>query len=241
MQCHEARNKLAEYNRKGIDISSDRELMEHIRQCPDCARDLVADNALQKLFTTAGTDDTEGVMPMAEKRVQVEAEAARASGRAGWRRFFRWVPANILMKRPAMSFGTVVAVMVLAILTFVPFDYHHTTGYTITMEGVNEKLAGDIERICDMLHTMGLEDAEVDILSCDTTCYLTGAKECDTLCKLLFVELKTREEAQRVVSAFTRIDSKDLTTNIEPVRTRTSGTLLDRANKTILQRPLDSN
>lgn len=238
MQCHDAKTKLAEYNRNGIDISSDPELMAHIRQCPDCARDLVADNALQKLFTSAGVDDTEAIMPMAQNRVQVEAQAARASGRGG---FLRWLPANTLMRRPALSFGTVAAVVVLMILAFVPFSYHHTVGYTITMEGVNEKLAGDIERICDMLSTMGLEDAEVDILGCDTTCYLSGNRECDTTCKLLFVELKTREEAQRVVSAFTRIDSKDLTTNIKPVRTRTSGTLLDRANKTILQRQFDSN
>ena len=241
MQCHDARNKLAEYNRTGLDISADPELMEHVRKCPECARDLVADNAIQKLFVTAGADDTEGMMPMAQCRIRVEAQAVRMSATAGRRGFFKWVPANILTRRPALSFGTIAAVVVLAILAFVPFSYHHTVGYTITMEGVNQKLAGDIGRICDMLHTMGLEDAEVDILGCDTSCDLTGARECDTICKLLFVELKTREEAQRVVSAFTRIDSKSLTTNIEPVITRTSGTLLDRANRTILQKPFDSN
>lgn len=241
MRCREARLRLADHSRKNSDLSADRELMDHLHQCHDCANDLLADKTLSKMFTAVSPNDTSGIIPLAQQKTRIESRVHRDGRKTGLMGLIKKGPINTLIRRPAMSFGTIAAVVVLAILAFVPFDYHHTTGYTITMEGVNEKLAGDIERICEMLHTMGLEDAEVDILSCDTTCNLTGARECDTTCKLLFVELKTQEEVDKVIAAFAQVHPVDLTTDVQPVRTSKSGTLLDRANETILQRPFDSN
>jgi hypothetical protein len=230
MQCRQARLRLAAYNGDKSKIEADRELLEHLHGCRDCAQDLLADTTLRQLFSRAGIDDKTRILSLANQRAQVEGRAHEEPGRG---RKFR---PDILWQKPVIGFGLIMAVVVLAFLALVPFHYHRTVGYTITMEGVDEKLAGDIERICAMLTEMGLEDTEVDILGCDTTCSGYDRYSCDTTCRLYFVELKTREEAQRVVEAFAQADPDELTSNITPVRARTKGTLLDKANETLFQR-----
>lgn len=241
MRCHEARLRIAEYDRRKENIESDRELMEHLRGCSACARDLKADETLSRLLTAAGVDDTSRILPLEQQKTRVIARAGKISGRSKNLGAILLGPLGILFRKPALGFGTFLAVVVLAVIVLVPFQFHRTVGYTITMNGVDMELAGDIERICGMLMNLGLEDALVDIIGCDTTCSNTQVHECDTTCSLLIVELKTREEAERVVAAFASVDSDDMTTSIRPVRTSTTRTLLDHANDALLQRHSDIN
>jgi hypothetical protein len=231
MQCREARLRLAAYEGERSKMETDRELIDHLRECPDCARDFLAEKKLRQLYSQAGVNDTADVVPISRQRTRVEA---RASGEESRKSVGRMIP-GLLWRKPGLSFGTVIAVAVLIILALVPFQYNRTVGYEITLEGVDQELAGDIERICDMLMAMGLEDAEVDILGCDTTCGGIDLYRCDTTCRLFFVELKTREEAQRVVEAFAQVDPTEVTSDIKPVRSSTRGTLLDKANETLFR------
>jgi hypothetical protein len=241
MQCRQARLRLKAIQREGSDISADRELLDHLKNCPDCARDWQGAKTLRQLLTAGRIDDAAGAMSLARQKAEIEARLAGAAGvKPGRGRPGSLIP-RFLRRRPTLSFGTVVSVMLLLILALVPFKYHQTVGYTIRMEGVHHQLVGDIEKICDMLMAMGLKDAEVNILGCDTTCGGSDMHVCDTTCKLVILELKTREEAERVVAAFARIEPSDLTTSIEPIRTSASGSLLDQANQTFLQRSIDRN
>jgi hypothetical protein len=241
MQCRQARLRLKAGQKDGSDISADRELLDHLKNCPDCARDWQADKTLRYLLAAGKIDDAAGMLSLDRQKAEIEARlAGPAAVKSGPGRLGMVIP-GFLRRRPTLSFGTAISVMLLLILTLVPFKYHQTIGYTIRMEGVHHQLVGDIENICDMLMAMGLQDAEVNILGCDTTCGGSDTHACDTTCKLMILELKTREEAERVVAAFAKIEPSDLTTSIEPIRASASGSLLDQANQTFLQRSIDQN
>jgi hypothetical protein len=132
-----------------------------------------------------------------------------------------------IARRPVPAFGTFMVVTVLVLLTLVPYKFTRTIGYEISFDGVNKELADDVGRICDMLFALGLENADVDVLGCDTTC------------SLLIVDLKSEDEVELVIAAFYQVDHDNLSTNVIPVRTSKTGTLLDKANETLLNKELD--
>ena len=111
----------------------------------------------------------------------------------------------------------------IAALTLIPFQYDQTIGYEVAFAGVERELVEEDERVCDMLFALGLIEAAVDYLGCDTTC------------KLTVFDLKSKQEVQLVVAAFAHINPMDLNTNVIPVRATVSGSLLDRANERILR------
>ena len=103
-----------------------------------------------------------------------------------------------------------------------------TIGYDIAVAGDDKELAENDEVICDMLFSLGLIEAAVDVLECDTTC------------NLMILDLKTQAEAQLVVKELARVNEVDLMTDIIPVKTSTEGSLLLRLNEKLLgKRGLD--
>jgi hypothetical protein len=170
---------------------------------------------VERVIALAGADDTENMLPLETQRARIEARAigrderSRSATPSGLRRFFE------VMLRPAVA--TPLAVAVLAVFTLVPFTYHQTVGYDVTLAGVSRDMAVDDEIVCDLLHTLGLTEAAVDVHGCDTTCSLS------------ILDLKTRGEAQLVVGAIARLSESAVTTDIVPIRARTSGSLLEKA------------
>jgi hypothetical protein len=73
-----------------------------------------------------------------------------------------------------------------------------------------------------MLYELGLFEADVAVLSCDTTCHVQ------------VIALKSLEEAQMVVSAFDQVKCTGCSSDIIPVRIDKSGSLLERAGRDIL-------
>lgn len=227
MRCREAKHRLAKYESVSPGSIDDRELREHLETCPGCARDAAAARFLRRLLEAAAHDDDAGIMPITMQQSRVKARAADRPARG-------IIPvmaacAHALKKFPRPAYTVVLTVVVLALLTLVPFRYNRTVGYEIAFDGVDKELADNVEQICDMLFTLGLDNANVDVLGCDTTC------------SLLIVDLKSPEEVQRVITEFHRINPATLTSNVIPVQTSATGTLLDRANETLLRRQHENN
>jgi hypothetical protein len=208
-------------------IEADGQLLEHLQNCAGCAADAAAAKNLQRLLECARPDDTHNIIPIEENRERIEARVAagKDEGKISHPSTSKYRRA----RRYVLSFGTMLAVAILAILTLIPFKYNRVVGYEIALDGVDKELAWDIERICDMLFNLGLDDAVVDVYGCEATC------------SLLIVDIKTEEEAQRVVAAFTEIDPANLNSNVIPIRAVKSATLLDQANETLLRRGADIN
>jgi hypothetical protein len=116
-----------------------------------------------------------------------------------------------------------VAIVALA-FALVPFNYHEIISYDIRFGGVSPDLVQEDDRLCEMLSTLGLHEAGVDVLGCDTTCAVR------------IIDLKSAEEIELVTTALKVASSDRVTMTVTPVRTSGSATLLDRAQDKIFDK-----
>jgi hypothetical protein len=230
MRCREARRRLTE-SRKGqpADIE-DRELLDHLAECPDCAQEAKALGTLRQMLLAAGENDAVHVTPMSAQKDVVEARAAQTGRGILWRRLFWFAMEHGGRNRLRYGIGVAVAVALLTLVSLVPFRYDHTIGYDVAFAGVCREVGIDDERICDVLYELGLEEADIGISECDSTCDLT------------VVDLKSEQEVGLVVAAFNGLCTDDPVADVIPVVTSTSGSLLRQANERIFTgRPADTD
>lgn len=213
MRCREARHRLTGSGLDDAALRHDQELMEHLKNCPECAEYAEAAGTLRQMLTAASSNDSENVVPMSQQRELVERRLAEPAGRAadmhGHRRRLRY------------GIGIAVGAVVLVLASLIPFGYDRTIGYDVAFGGVCEEVAFDDEKICDLLYDLGLDQADI------------GAAYCDTTCSLRIIELRSLEEAELVVQAFSGLCKIDPTADVIPVVERGSGSLLDQANEKI--------
>jgi hypothetical protein len=151
-------------------------------------------------------------------RHRVESAAHGASVGTARRRS---APVYPLFRRLALGAIPAVVTLIL-VLAVIPVSRHRITGWEVALEGVSLELGQDDDLICEMLFEMGLMEAAVDVIGCDTTC------------SLLIFDLKTRTEAQAVVSAFSSLDSLSLQSDVVPVRSTITRSLWHRVNEGVL-------
>jgi len=190
------------------------ELLDHLKERPHYLEDRLAEQTLQQMFQAAGEDDAADVTPLPAMRRKIETQISLDRHRS--------ITDHAVCetrRQPLFSIGVVVVAAALILLTLIPFKYDRAIGYDIAFAGVNRELAEDNERICDMLYALGLIEAAVDILECDTTC------------RVVIIDLKSRAEVQLVVTALENINPSRLTAKVIPVHSKTTGTLLDQANE----------
>ena len=163
MRCREARRRLTG-SRKGQPADlEDRELLDHLAECPDCAREAKALGTLRQMLLAAGENDAAHVTPISAQKDVVEARATRAGRAMLWRRFFWFATEHGGRNRLRYGIGVAIAIALLAVVSFVPFRYDHTVGYDVAFAGVCRELGADDERICDVLYELGLEEADIDV------------------------------------------------------------------------------
>ena len=208
MRCHEAESRLTGSRRDISAIGNDPELAQHLKECPRCAEYARAAGLLERALSGLTEDGREYPVPLTQMRNRVEARVARR----------RRVP--VWLRKPALSLAGAVAVGFL-IVSLVPFEYGETIGYDIRFGGVSPELVQEEEHICDMLSTLGLDEAGVDMLGCDTTC------------SLRILDLKSAEEVELVSTALRQANPDRLTVHVTPLRTTGSRTLLNRAQDKI--------
>ena len=219
MNCHEARKRLTGSHRDGAPSDSDPALLEHIRHCPACARHARAAHLLQQSFAQAGAADDGPVPQPAEMRRRVEAVIAC---RQIWSRWWETMRIATRLRVPRwrrFGFGLVAAAVALAVISLVPFSYHHTVAYDVAVEGVDREVALNTERLCDTLFGLGLFEAGVDVTGCDTTCGVT------------IIDLKSEEEICMAVTALCDLTHKHLTPAIIPVKRPARASLLHQVNE----------
>ncbi|MEW5796134.1 MAG: hypothetical protein AB1772_07210 [Candidatus Zixiibacteriota bacterium] len=222
MRCREARRRIDVLGQNESAGTADFDLQVHLHDCGECAEYARTGQMLQTAFETARLDDTGSTISLDQQRELVDQRL-----RAGHRVVHRTMPAAAFasgwsfLLRPGMRWTMgAVAVAVLA-LVFVPFSHYHTVGYDLSVDGVSRELALNQDQMCDILSKLGLVEAGVEVVECDTTC-----------CVAIF-DLKSEYEAHLVAGAIARLSETDLTTNIVPIRTRKSRTLIEQANDLI--------
>ena len=218
MRCREARTRLNRLIQDNLPFESDSALAEHLGGCPGCAEQARMAGWLAESLKLAKEDDDAEIIPVEKMRQRVKTAVHRPSPRPTRR---AGLPAYPLVRR--LVLGAIPAIVTLIlVMSVVPVSHNRITGWQVALDGVSLDLGENDHVICEMLFEMGLMEAAVDVIGCDTTC------------SLLIFDLKTRTEAQLVVSALSSIDSVNLNTDVVPVRATITRSLWQRVNEGIL-------
>jgi hypothetical protein len=222
MRCRQVKHRLSQYEKSGGDPLKDQPLADHLKSCRHCAEEASAAKLLTRLLRSAGEADEADIRPLDAARRRIEASGAVNVGRESIvRRILDALSGTGRRQSIRLAYPAVVLALLL-VVTLVPFRYHRTVGYAVAFAGVEKELVEDNEIVCDLLYDLGLWEADVDVLGCDTTC------------NVQVVSLKSLEEARMVVSALNQVESCCASSNIIPVREGTSASLLERASRDIL-------
>ncbi len=222
MRCRQARRRMNELGHHGSRLLTDPELLEHLRQCPDCAGEAQKSRLLDRLFTAARQDTDEAMPPLTEMRERVQQRVLSSPPGRTFRAPIRSGAWSLLAHRAGVGLTAAAVIVLLAVSALVPFRYDQVVSYQVAFEGVQRSLAENDQNLCDLLFTIGLYDADVDQLSCDSTCTL----------HIIF--LKSPDEAQLVIEAVSEVNSGGISADIIPVRTQSTRTILDRVGESIL-------
>ncbi len=218
MRCREAKIRLSRLIDNNLSPESDPRLTAHLAVCSRCAEQARIAELLAESLRQAKADDNAAIVPAEIMRQRVEADIQSRSTRPARRAS---TPIYPLVRR--LVLGAIPALVTfILVMTVIPVSHNRITGWQVALEGVSLDLGQDDHLICEMLFEMGLMEAAVDVIGCDTTC-----------CVLIF-DLKTRTEAQLVVSALSSIDSTSLNTDVVPVRSTITRSLWQRVNEGIL-------
>lgn len=215
MRCSEARLRITGSRRDGYDINNDRKLQEHLKTCPTCAKEAQAANALKNIFDISSNDDSTNIIPLDIQKRRIKAIVENdIQSRSKW-----FSIGTLLKKRTTFGVSAIVTAAVLILFFLIPFKYEQVVGYEILFSGIDRGLVEENTTVCDILFDMGLFEADIDFLECDFTCNLT----------VQF--LKSEEEVNMVISAFSEINNYDLSSNVIPIHTKTSRSLLEQVDE----------
>ena len=180
MRCREARQRISGSGRALFGPDGDRELLEHLRQCYECARLAHAEFVLGRDLEDAKRDDIADMISFAALKDRVEAEVDnRVSGKNREGSLMNKIM-KPLKKRPSLGISIAAAVVLLLIFTLVPFRFERTLG----------DLAMDSDKVQRLFDILGLEDAKMVIGDCESTC------------RIKISDLKTEDDIKVVVAAF---------------------------------------
>lgn len=203
MRCREALNRLNRLDRPGD--QPDRELLDHLKSCPDCARQAEAARELRQVLAEMSASDEVDRITWPEQIRQVEAAAARAQ-----RNQPKEIPIMSAMKRqlklrPRLSIGLAAAVAVLLAGALIPFKFDRTVGFEVAVAGVNRNLALNQEKLNEMLRRLGLENARVEVKGCEITC------------NLIVSDLSSVEDAGLLRLAFEEVGGNEVVVETRPL------------------------
>lgn len=199
MSCKRIQQLLIEAKNRQLSKSELDDIEQHLVSCPVCADDKKWVNILNKLFEES--NGKYGMLPIPQEVMKTRVELQMRHSRP--RKNFL----NIVREPVWISLLTF-AVIIIGVMTF--FQVQKTANgamaYEVALNGVTPDMVEDNDIICDMLYDVGLTEAAVEVVGCDTTC------------ALVIYDLKTKKEAEMVVNIFNAIEKSDITTDVKPVK-----------------------
>ncbi|MCK5127355.1 MAG: hypothetical protein KAR42_13955 [candidate division Zixibacteria bacterium] len=213
MQCREVSKQIQRMLHKELN-GLDNSALKHIKQCSKCYHEYTVVQALRTSYKTVREMPKQDIIPFTEIKNTVENSVNGLKKNPDSR---SWG-----FRKPVLSFSLGTLFVVFCLFALIPFQYSKTIGYEVAFAGVDITIVEEDNFICDILCDLGLHDADVDVKGCNVTC------------SLLIIDLASKEDAEKVVEAFTLISDHNITSNVIPIKARKSATLLNRANDKIL-------
>jgi hypothetical protein len=194
MHCREAKKKIAQY--KGLIPESESELLKHIDSCKSCRLCVRAEQLIEKDLAVAADEKTDESLPYDILIERVEAQAKIQDRKYREKNIMSKIYSNV-SRRPALSAGLGIVVILMIVMTLVPFNAQRITGYEVAIGGVHEDFAQDKDQIDELLKTLEIDGAQFEIEDCDDNCIIR------------FKNLETEREAVLIVTAFKKLNQHD--------------------------------
>jgi len=181
----------------------DREVTEHIKLCPSCARAAEAAGALKNALDAAVSNDIGPVTPF--DRVRASVETADRERKESYMDKVR----NQIGGRPKLVVGLGLAVAVFLFITLVPFSYTITVGYDVVYSDLDNFGRDQGDRLIGALNALGYNEAQVKM----------------TPGSLTIANLPDYMAAKEVSAAFGAVTGIEAVPELEPVTRTVSGSL----------------
>ncbi len=194
MRCREAKKKIAGY--KGIIPESDRDLLKHLKSCKSCRLYIRAEQLIEKDLAVAANEKTDERLPYDILIERVEAKAKIQDAKYREKNIMSKIFDNV-SRRPALSAGLGIVIVLIMVMTLVPFNAQRISGYEVAIGGVHEDFAQNKDQIDELLKTLEIDGAQFEIEDCDDNCIIR------------FKNLETEREAVLIVTAFKKLNQHD--------------------------------
>jgi hypothetical protein len=189
MRCHKARQRIEALGADAEKIAAEKELSEHVRQCPQCTALIQAENLLRQDFKAAPEIAHNSHIPLTILKRKVEAAADLVTKNGGGASREKGIMSR-LIRKPRYSISiAAVAIALLAVLV-IPLSFDNNFGYEVAIAGVDRELALDEDKVCELLRSIGIDNCEFEVGDCEQTC------------KLKVFDLKDKDEMKVVCAAF---------------------------------------
>lgn len=150
MRCRDAKRRL---NDSG---ELDSELIEHLKDCPSCARDVEAGRILDSVFEIARDNADSDHTPFGIMKSKLETQSSRKN-----RKDFS-IMGRIkyeISDHPRFSVGIIAAICLFAFVLLVPLSYEKTVGYDLSLSGKSAEDTADNNVAADIVSALGYGEA----------------------------------------------------------------------------------
>lgn len=155
MHCQRAK-RLLNNNRE----FSDKELLEHLKNCPECTREADAARLLNKAFQEAGEKYKNKATSLHIIQSNVIQKLKNDSIK---KRGFMTQIRSEVNRRPKLAAGFILTIAVFLFITLVPFSYTRFVGYEVAFSNVGHLEDEQLQEIDDGLLALGFKDISVDV------------------------------------------------------------------------------
>ena len=223
MNCKQAQKRLDKAKWQISACKNDRELLEHLRNCPHCSalaraeKDILADLEIVREALPEGEFSLSRVRKIADRSDTLPRfhEMERSFRKHGF-------------IKPAMA----MAFVVLVIISLIPFKYQEKVGYEISISGVDRNIAQDSHGIYPLLDALGMDKDKamtlLDSIGKNEIDLKIG--ECSETCHLSISDLKTERDVQLIIKAIIDLGCCEID-NVLPIYRDRSTNLLRRATQ----------
>lgn len=228
MRCNKAEEELNKYKWDYDIYSHDNELMDHLKKCHKCRAMLIAEDTLRNSLKTVRDDIRVKIMTFETFREKIQNAGAKSELKSRYHK--------ILSQRAKarLGFAAGLALILIAILTLVPFDYNETVGYEVAIAGVDKNIALNFQEITPLLQALGMEPDKISSLLDsigNNEIHLTVG-DCEETCQLKITDLRTEQDARLVIKAIIELGCCEIEKLIPIFKSR-STTIFKHATKNL--------
>jgi len=173
------------------------DLQSHIDSCTNCASEFEQDSLLTNIIQSGSEVDETYIIQQEIMRSKVENQLRYQNSKPTIKNF---------LYNPIIVSMLSIVLIIFGYLNFTNNPDNDPVAYEVSLDGMNLAIAEDDNLLCDIFNTYGLPEVSVDIIGCNITC------------ELVIFDLKTEQEAEKVIEILHTIDKNLTNTNITKVK-----------------------